>query len=62
MNMTLKNNLIKKIGKDIKNNSNAESAQISYFIKKDTNILFKRIIKQLIKNYLIYFQLMLIKQ
>ena len=52
MNMTLKNNLIKKIGKDIKNNnSNAESAQISYFIKKDANILFKRI-KQLIDKKL----------
>ena len=48
MNITLKNNLIRKIGKNIKNkNSNAESAQISYFIKKDANILFRRV-KQLI--------------
>ena len=53
MNIVLKNNLIKKIGKDIKKfKSDAESAQISYFIKKDTNILLDKI-KQLIdkKHY-----------
>ena len=44
MNIILKNGLIKKISKDIKKNkSNAESAQMSYFIKKDSNILFKEI-------------------
>ena len=44
MNIILKNNLIKKIGKDINyDESNAESAQLSYFIKKDSNILFKKI-------------------
>tara|TARA_Y100000768_G_C23971433_1_gene680780 strand:+ start:768 stop:1499 length:732 start_codon:yes stop_codon:yes gene_type:complete len=50
MNIVLKNNLIKKIGKDIKNTeSNAESAQLSYFIKKDSALLFNKI-NQLIKN------------
>jgi choline kinase len=44
MNIILKNNLIKKISKNIKNNeSNAESAQLTYFIKKDSSILFKEI-------------------
>ncbi len=50
MNIILDKKVIKKIGKDIKSSqSNAESAQISYFIKKDTNILFKKI-NQLIKK------------
>ncbi len=50
MNIILNKKVIKRIGKDIKFNlSNAESAQISFFIKKDTNILFKRI-NQLIKE------------
>ncbi len=44
MNIILKNNLIKKISKNIKSNeSNAESAQMTYFIKRDSNILFKKI-------------------
>lgn len=44
MNIILNKNLIKKISKNIKSNeSNAESAQMSYFIKKDSNILFKKI-------------------
>ncbi len=50
MNIVLKNKLIKKIGKNIKKDeSNAESAQISYFIKKDSKILFRKI-SQLINN------------
>lgn len=50
MNIILKNNLIKKIGKNIESYlSNAESAQITYFIKKDSKILFKTIDK-LINN------------
>lgn len=49
MNIILRKNLIKKISKNIKNiESNAESAQLTYFIKKDSNILFKKI------NQLIY--------
>jgi len=52
MNITLKNNVIKKIGKNIQNkNSNAESAQISYFIKKDANILFRRVSQLIGKKY-----------
>ncbi len=44
MNIILKNNLIKKIGKDINyNESNAESAQLTYFIKKDSDILFNKV-------------------
>ena len=49
MNIILRKNLIRKISKNIKNiESDAESAQLTYFIKKDSNILFKKI------NQLIY--------
>ena len=52
MNIILKNNLIKKIGKNIQNkNSNAESAQISYYIKKDANIVFRRVSQLIGKKY-----------
>jgi|TARA_B110000444_G_scaffold260660_1_gene308518 choline kinase len=50
MNIILNKNIIKEISKDIRHDqSNAESAQISYFTKKDANILFKKIY-QLIKE------------
>ena len=50
MNIILNNKLIKKIGKDIKKEeSDAESAQISFFIKKDSIILFNKV-QQLINK------------
>ena len=52
MNIILKNNIIKKIGKDIKGyKSHAESAQISYFIKKDSKILFKKVNELISRKY-----------
>ena len=50
MNIISKNRIIKQISKDIdKAKSNAESAQISYFKKKDSIILFNRV-NQLIRK------------
>ena len=52
MNMILKRNYIKEISKTTNPKlTNAESAQISYFVKKDSKILFNKIDK-LIKNKL----------
>ncbi len=52
MNIILKNNFIKKIGKNIiSKKSNAESAQITYFIKKDAKILFEKIDKLIAEKY-----------
>ena len=52
MNIILKNNLIKKISKKVnKNESNAESAQLSYFIKKDSNIFFKKVSQLIGENH-----------
>ena len=53
MNIVLKNNIIKKISKKVKGSeSNAESAQISYFTKKDSIIFFEKVSQLIKKNFI----------
>ena len=53
MNIITKKNYIKEISKKINpKSSNAESAQISYFTKKDTKLLFQEVDSLINKNLL----------